>query len=84
MQARQVRSTPWTNSISPIVRYELREGDSRVLGEAESHAEGRRMLQAFVMTSPGREDDVWLVSVGADGSDVLREDVFDIEVDAIY
>jgi hypothetical protein len=37
------------------------------------------MLQAFVLTSPGREDDVLLVSLSADGREIAREDVFDLE-----
>lgn len=41
------------------------------------------MLQAVVITSPGREDDVWLVSVAADGREIGREDVFDVEVETL-
>lgn len=37
------------------------------------------MLQAFALTSPGREDEVSLVSLAADGRVVLIEDLFDIE-----
>ena len=38
------------------------------------------MLHAFVLTSPGREDDVFLVSLSADGREIAREDLFDVEL----
>lgn len=75
-----MRSTPWTHAIPAVAHYELRDSDERVLGRTESHGEATRMLQAYVLTSPGAEAGVWLVSVGTDGSDVVREDVFDVEV----
>jgi hypothetical protein len=37
------------------------------------------MLQAFVLTSPGREDEVFLISLTATGQVVAREDFFDLE-----
>jgi hypothetical protein len=50
-----------------------------VLGHCGSHGEARRMLQALVLTAPGREDDVLLVSLNADGREIGREDAFDLE-----
>src|SRR5689334_12122275 len=55
-----MRSTPWTSGLAPEARYELQDCDGMVLGESESHGEAVRMLQAFVLTSPGREEDVFL------------------------
>jgi hypothetical protein len=65
------------------MRYEVRDRDGRVLGRSEGRAEGTRMVFALAMTAPGHEDDVFLVSLAADGREVMREDVFDIEPDAM-
>lgn len=74
-----MRSTRWTSGIPAEARYELRDYDGSVLAETGSHSEGVRMLQAFVLTAPGREDDVFLVSLSADGREIAREDSFDVE-----
>jgi hypothetical protein len=57
----------------------LRDCDNTILGVSESRAEAVRMLQAFVLTSPGREDEVFLISLTAGGQVVAREDLFDLE-----
>ena len=75
-----MRSTRWTSDIPNEARYELRDVEERVLGDSSSYGEAVRMLQAFVLTSPGREDDVFLVSLSADGQEIAREDLFDIEL----
>jgi hypothetical protein len=75
----ELRSTRWTSSLAPEARYELRDCDDMILGVSESRAEAIRMLQAFVLTSPGREDEVFLVSLTANGRVVAREDLFDLE-----
>jgi hypothetical protein len=36
------------------------------------------MLQAYVMSQPGREYDLELHSLGAEGQLLAREDIFDI------
>jgi hypothetical protein len=36
------------------------------------------MLQAYVMSQPGREDDLELLSLGAQGQLIAREDIFDV------
>lgn len=76
-----LRSTRWTTSIPAETRFELRDNNESVLGESGSRAEAIRMLQAFVLTSPGREDEVVVVSLGADGRELAREDLFDIELE---
>ena len=38
------------------------------------------MLQAYVLTSPGREEDIWLVSLSRDGRVIAREAILDIEI----
>jgi hypothetical protein len=74
-----MRSTRWTSAIPAECRYELRDQGGRVLGSTGSRAEGVRMLQAYVMTQHGREDEVALHSLSADGQLIAREDIFDIE-----
>jgi hypothetical protein len=73
-----MRSTPFTSTIRAVSYYELHDQAGTVLGNADSRPEGVRMLQAFVMTAPGREADLWLVGLASDGSEVGREDIFDI------
>ena len=62
-----------------IASYALHDRAGQLLGTSGSHAEGVRMLQAYVLTAPGREDDVFLVSLSADGREIVREDLFDID-----
>lgn len=38
------------------------------------------MLQAYLMTQPGRQDYVELCSLSASGQVIAREDIFDIEL----
>lgn len=73
-----MRSTRWTSSLAPEARYELRDCDDTILGVSESRAEAVRMLQAFALTSPDREDEVFLISLTANGQVVVREDLFDL------
>jgi hypothetical protein len=74
-----MRSTRWTTSVPAVASYALHDRAGQVLGTTGSHAEGVRMLQAYVLTAPGREDDVFLVSLSADGRQIAREDLFDID-----
>jgi hypothetical protein len=76
----QMRTHPLNPAACTISHYELRDRDGSVLAETDSHAEGRRLLQAFVLTSSGREEEVVLASVAIDGRLVSSEDIFDIEV----
>jgi hypothetical protein len=74
-----MRSTRWTSDIPAESHYELRDRDGRILGQSGSYGEGCRMLQAYVLAAPGNEDDVLLISLSADGREIAREDLFDIE-----
>ena len=75
-----MRSTPWTSDLAPEARYELCDSAGAILGASESRGEAVRMLQAYVLTSPEREEDVWLVSLSRDGRVIVREDILDIEL----
>jgi hypothetical protein len=73
-----MRSTPWTSSVPAECRYELRDGGGGVLAQSESRDEAERMLASYVMTHPGREDDVALHTLSANGKTIVCEDIFDI------
>lgn len=76
-----MRPTRWTTDIPIESRYELQDAADQVIGASHSYGEAVRMLQAFALTSPGREDDVFLVSLlSANGRVVAREDVLDVEL----
>ncbi len=75
-----MRSTPWTSSIPAECRYELRDSGGSLLAQSESRVEAVRMLEAYVMTHPGREDDTALHTLSANGKTIACEDIFDIEL----
>jgi hypothetical protein len=49
-----------------------------LLAQSESRDEAERMLASYVMTHPGREDDVALHTLSANGKTIVCEDIFDI------
>jgi hypothetical protein len=75
-----VRNSRWTSDIPLETRYELQDGAGQVIGASTSYSEAVRMLQAFVLASPGRENDVFLVAMSDNGRELAREDVLDVEL----
>jgi hypothetical protein len=57
----------------------LRDVSGAHLGESPSHEAAVRMLRAYVATAPEKEDTVFLAILSADGREIAREDLFDVE-----
>ena len=70
--------------MAQIARYELRDERGRVLGTAATQAQARRMLRAYILTAPGRELDLLLVGVSAEGQELATEDFLDVDLDSLY
>jgi hypothetical protein len=75
-----MRSTPWTQALSAITAYELRDRSGKVLAQTTTHEEAARTLTALVLTTPKQEEEVFLCSMSRDGQVILREDIYDIEL----
>ena len=74
-----MRSTRWTSGIAREANYELRDVSGAHLGQSRSHEAAVRMLQAYVAMAPEKEDTVFLAILSADGREIAREDLFDVD-----
>ena len=58
--------------------FEIRDAAGLRLAMAVERSDAESILRAFVATAPGREDEIFLVTVDPDGLAQAREDIFDL------
>jgi hypothetical protein len=58
--------------------FEICDRAGRRLASSTTYADAARTLAALVATASGWEDELFLVSIAADGQELSREDVFDL------